>query len=66
MGLLGEMVPEVIRRESDLPSQTRSSGCIPLEFISITLERNLDILERNRRPDISYNTMVCFFHSDSC
>ena len=46
MGLEGEMVPGMIRRESNLPSQTRSSGCIPLVFISITSERNLDILER--------------------
>lgn len=29
---MGEMVTETIRRESHLPSKTRSSGCSPLVF----------------------------------
>lgn len=32
MGPVGETVTETIRRESHLPSQTRSSGCSPLVF----------------------------------
>lgn len=54
MGLVGEMVTEVIRRESHLPSRTRSSGCSPVAFTSITSESNLGVLEEiDRCPDSS-------------